>query len=351
MNFEALKEEVGQIKEIKPIGRTFNVDGVICHVMGMILQEGGVLQLLILKYDDDYREKAEQAELDGINDVYDKPVTNRIEESGERKFEPVEHFFGAEKVSLGELEFTPSKSGSSVCCVCSTSQWRNVTLFTRFLLCGWNPSGIDTQNMDYMYLTSLTFDGEYSSIPDFEVSVPIRFSMRPTVDWRLVEKPMMLKVGGDYNEKLHFTDKKTGQQHWMQINRVFLYDIWSEFEKLFADHRVKEHLSEEELAQWKAELEANLADDCPKGMYYLAVDYECEDDISIQFYSKHWLGEVSKPKNYIIGIIVDPEKSIGKLGMKLKTALIQEPVPPDTKVIEAELFGCFVSTVKDDTVI
>lgn len=45
------------------------------------------------------------------------------------------------------------------------------------------------------------------------------------------------------------------------------------------------------------------------------------------------------------------DKSIGKLGLKLKADIIQEPVPADTICIEAELFQYNRVGKAEDTVI
>jgi hypothetical protein len=305
---------------------------------------------LILEYDRDYREKAEQAEIEAINSAYDIPITNRIEQKGGRNVSPVLRLSGVEKVCLGELEFTTSESNGTVC---SLNQWSNTALFTHFFLCGWNPSGIETQNTDYIYLNSLALNGKYTSIPDYEVLAPIRFTTREMMESHLVENPIpiTLTVDGDYREKIHFSSNESEQKEWIQINRVYLYDIWGEFEKLLSDPRIIERLSEEELLQRKAELKATLIDDCPEGMCFLAVDYESGDNISVTFYSKRWLEDTPRYKNHGLGIIATPEQPTGKLGLKLKTTIIHEPLPPNTKTIEVELFCYHMTIAKKEIVI
>ena len=52
-----------------------------------------------------------------------------------------------------------------------------------------------------------------------------------------------------------------------------------------------------------------------------------------------------------MGFIVGSDKQTGILGMKLKAALIQEPVPVDTVSIEAELFQYYKTMTLDDVII
>lgn len=45
-------------------------------------------------------------------------------------------------------------------------------------------------------------------------------------------------------------------------------------------------MSSEELVQMRLDFENKLLEICPKGMYFPVIEYECEEDISLQFYSK-----------------------------------------------------------------
>ncbi len=191
-----------------------------------------------------------------------------------------------------------------------------------------------------MYLTNLAFEGDYDAIPALDRGASIRFSMSPAHTSHLVELPVTLRVGVEYPDKLYFADKEGGERHWAQIDRVFLYDMWEEMEKNFDDPRMKEQFTPEELAEHKAEFEEHFSETCPKGMCYAVVEYECEEDISIQFYSKAWLDSepVQSGRAGSIGFIMSPDEPAGKLGLKLKAAIIPEPVAPDTGFIEAELF-------------
>ena len=52
-----------------------------------------------------------------------------------------------------------------------------------------------------------------------------------------------------------------------------------------------------------------------------------------------------------MGFILGTEKPTGMLGMKLKAALIQEPIAVDAVNIEAELFQYYKETTPDDIVL
>jgi hypothetical protein len=53
------------------------------------------------------------------------------------------------------------------------------------------------------------------------------------------------------------------------------------------------------------------------------IEYECEEDIALQFHSKAWLDTTAADNNFCIGFIKSDEKT-GVLGLPLKTAIIYE---------------------------
>ncbi|MDR3601662.1 MAG: hypothetical protein P4L49_14475 [Desulfosporosinus sp.] len=350
MNFQVLQHQLSQFKEIAVISRNAEVDGLILHVMGMVRRNDRTLQILILQYDEAYQERLAVAEITDLTDHPGELITNRIEQRGNRNLVPPPRFGNVEKVCLGKLELMTKGSSSDKC---STEQWDKAALFTQFFLSGWNPVGIDTQDINAMFLTSLTCAGVYDTIPEFETEAPIRFSMRQDRTRHLVELPVTLTVGSEYPDKLYFTDKVSGEQHWVQINRVTLCDMWAEMSQTFDNIRMKEQFSPEELAQRKSKFEERFSVMCPRGMCYSVIEYECEEDISLQFYSKQWLDAEPIHNNSvsIMGFFMKPDKPTGKLGLKLKAAIIQEPMAVNTVNIEAELFQYNQICKSDDIVI
>jgi len=90
-----------------------------------------------------------------------------------------------------------------------------------------------------------------------------------------------------------------------------------------------------------SECEKYLPEICPRGMYFPVVEYECEDDMTVQFYYISFLDEKPVFGSGAMGFIVRPEQPADMPWLKLKTAVIQEPVPADTVTIEAEIFQIY----------
>jgi hypothetical protein len=335
MNLRGLQQQISQVKEIAIIGRNAEISGAVCHVMGLVLSDCNKLQMLVLQYDEAYRSKLEESEIADLSISPVERLSNRMQLCRDRNPGPAAQLSSIEKVRIGGLELTSHESSSGMC---RTDDWDKLVLFSHFLINGWNPGGIDTQELNALFFTALSFDGTYESIPAFDAEAQIHFNMRQNSGCHLVGLPVTLSVGSEYAEKLYFFDKVSGKQHWAQINKVTLCDIWAEVLKAFDNPQMTEHFSPEHLNRQKAEFEKHLAEICPKGMCYMMIEYECEEEVTLQFYSKRWLDAKTNCSSSLIGFIMKPDEPTGKLGMKLKSAVIQDPLTPDTTSIEAELF-------------
>lgn len=337
MNIGYLSRILSHIEEVRVIGKSKMVDGVVCNVMGMV-RDGTELRLLILLYDEEFQQKVEEreAELFDTPDVPDEnvPETNRMILRSDRTIEPKNPFQSVLKVSIDGMEFFVHVSEHHRL---NTQDWEHLLVITRFLNNGWRPDEID-HDIDMLFLTVLKLEGAYNSIPDISNKPELHFVTGPGISAHQVEKPVTLVVGGKYPDKLKFRDKATGEEHWAQINRVYLLDVWKEMERIFTNPELKKHMTPEQINQTRLEQEKKLLEICPGGMCFPVVEYECEDDISLQFYSKSYLDGKPAPKNSKMSFIMKPDKSAGILGLKLKNAIIQEAVPADTEKVEAELF-------------
>jgi hypothetical protein len=111
-------------------------------------------------------------------------------------------------------------------------------------------------------------------------------------------------------------------------------------------------MTKEQIDEAKRNIEKSFIDVCPKGMYYPVIEYESEDDISLEFHTKKFLD--SKPVHHgngSVGFIIRPDIPTGILGMKLKAAIIQEPVLGSTEIIEAELFQSHQTVTPKDIIL
>lgn len=345
MNIRYLQKLLSRIDEIKIIGKSAEIDGVICNVAG-IVRYGMQLRLIILEYDEHYRQQIEEREMLELSDGTHESETNRIMMKGREK--AIQPFRPIKSVFIGDVEFGVSGSEKRRL---NIQDGESVLFLTELLRNDWKPEGIDYQDIDMLFLTSLELTGDFTKIPDFENNNQIHFTMRKDSTSFLVEQPVTLIVNGEYPEKLWFKNEETGEVNWAQINRVYLMDMWVDMGKTLSDPKRLKQMTKEQIDKAKKDFEERFLEICPKGMCYPIVEYECEECISLQFYTKNYLESKPVHNNSGIGLIVGTEKATGILGMKLKAAVIQEPVTVDTVSIKAELFQYFKTTTSDDIII
>jgi hypothetical protein len=334
MNIRHLHEVLSRIEEIKIIGKNAKVDGVVCNVMG-IVRQGMELRLLILQYDEDFLQRIEESETEELYDTPDRPVNNKMIMRKDRKMEALNPFQSVLKVFIDGREFEVDCTEQQRL---SEQDWEHMLIIAKFLNDGWQPDDINYQNIDMLFLTSLKLEGDYNSIPVFSQNPELRFVMGPRSTVHQVEQPITLIIGDKYPDKLMFRDAATSEEHWAQINRVYLSDMWEEMDKIFANPKLQEQMTSEEITQARIDIERRLLEVCPRGMYFPVIEYECEENIFLQFYSKSFLNAEPLHRSSSMGFIVRPEQPTGILGLRLKAAIIQEPVAANTNVIEAELF-------------
>lgn len=346
MNIKFLQKLLSKMDEIKIIGKNAEINGVVCNVAA-IVRYGIQLRLIILEYDEHFQEQTEEMEISELCEAAPAPETNRIMMKGRDRIKAAQPFGAIKRIYIGNNEF-------------EVSGWENrrlnfqdgesIIFLSELLRKGWNPEGIDYQNIDMLFLTSIEFIGDFIEIPEFENNPHLYFAMGKDTVTYLAEKPVILTVNGEYPERLRFKNKKTGEEYWAQINRVYLMDMWADMEKTFSDPKILEHMTKEQIYEAKKSFKEHFIKICPRGMYYPIVEYECEDYISLEFHTKKHLESKPVHTNGSIGFIVNTDKATGILGMKLRAAIIQEPVAADTDIIEAELFKYHKTTIPDDII-
>lgn len=334
MNIRYLRNVLSGIDEIKVIGKSGEADGVVCHVMGLV-RRGTEMRLMALQYDERFRQHMEEDEASEWSDVPGRPGTNRALLRSGRTNGPVLPLQTVQKVFIGEREFEVHRSEYRRL---DRQDWEHLLLIVRFLNQGWRPDDVDDQHVERLFLTGLKLEGVYPAIPDFGPNPEVRVLAEPHRVTHQVEQPVTLTVGGHDPDPIVVQDAACGEEHWIRIHRVYLLDVWEEVEKIFADPVFREQRTPEEIARARRECEQYLPEICPRGMYFPVVEYECGDDMTVQFYSRSFLDAKPAPGNRSMGFIVRPEQRADTPGLKLKAAVIQEPVPAGTVTIEAEIF-------------
>ncbi len=334
MNIKYMQNLLSKFNEVKIIGKTAEIKGLVFHVMG-IVRFGNSLRLLALQYDEDFVRRLEESEIAEINGMSEKPNTNRKLLRGDGRITPANALGTLGKIQIGNVQFDIEETKNTRCGI---ENCEITVALTEFLRLGWNPDGIDSYNIDNLFLTSSGLKGEFDSIPEFGETPVLQLTSRAEHTSQLVEQPVMLRVGAEYPEKLRFCSLQTGEEHWAVINRIYLCDMWADMQNNFDNPRLREQLSPIELEKLKTDFENRFIEICPKGMCFPVIEYECEDGITLQFYSREWLDAAPVSNRSSTAFLIKPDEKFGVSGLPLKAALIHEPMPENTTSIEAELF-------------
>ncbi|MDE7276504.1 MAG: hypothetical protein K2N98_06585, partial [Lachnospiraceae bacterium] len=84
-----------------------------------------------------------------------------------------------------------------------------------------------------------------------------------------------------------------------------------------------------------------LEQDCPRGMCYLGIEYECTLEGSLAFYDRAFLESeprISQGSASVMMMLLRPDEPTGKHGLRQHGCVIQTPVAPEVRQLEAELF-------------
>lgn len=142
--------------------------------------------------------------------------------------------------------------------------------------------------------------------------------------------------------RFYFYDSLEKKNRIFYIDKISHYDIWEEVNHIFESEWVKS-LSQEQIKQMKEENIAHLEEICPKGMNLAILEYEVEDDIHLNFYSKEYFDKKSVHNTSVLAIaFLTSDKEIGINGFKRQISMIK-PVKKDFNgSIDVELFSWFL---------
>ncbi len=333
MSLHTIRSALEQVAELRVLDRSLQQDTLTMQLAALCRTPDGQVQLLALQYDEAERERRELEEIELLT-RHEEPRTNRAEQRP-GTHTPVLPLSAVRELTLGGHTWPVTHSSSG-----QANDLSRTALLTLLLQQGWAPGVLENRRLEDLYFTSLTLKGTFDRLPDFDARQPVRLLLQPQAITRSVEQPLLLRVGEQPRQKLWFSDRLSGERHWLQVNEVTLCDMWSEMEKTFSDPRMRQRLTEEELAQRRAEFACRFEPVCPRGMRFACVSYECEDGISLQFYDRAWLEQALSPRgDGAMAFLMRAEQPVGRLGLPLKTAVIQTPLPPEQKLLDLELFS------------
>ncbi len=333
MKFSYLEDCHKTWREILVIGRTIERDGEKYHLIGMTLSDTANIYILEPYKESDHITKKRKGILNHRRVLKERedPVFSYLQCS--------EFAFGDEKLQTQGGTGSPLKYG--------LDDYGNYQLFFDMLSAGWKvPEWLRDADWDGLQLVTLRAEADH--LPRYSEDLPITITHRPDAVAHIIEKPVILHVGKACS--LSFTDHMK-ETVWCHVNQVTLIDVWKQAEERFRDPALADKFTPEQIAQAEKMSEEVFAQECPRGMYYIGVEYECTKDVGLMFYSEQFLKSRIQPSSgsvFLVGAFLKPDQKNGVHGLPLKGCVIQTPVPEGTASLRAELF-CYHEKVSDWT--
>lgn len=209
--------------------------------------------------------------------------------------------------------------------------------------------GMSTTNWDEVDLGKLAIvayvQNQSEEFPSIDLSAELDITLKVDRESKqvLINQPMRFEFGEmEKGNRFYFYDSFEKKNRFFYIDKVGHNDIWEETNHIFESEWMKS-LPQEQIKQMKEEHMAYLEEICPKGMNLAILEYESEDDIQINFYSKEYLDK--KPVHDTSALALaffTLHKEIGINGFRRQVSMIK-PVKKDFNgSIDVELFSRFL---------
>ncbi len=350
MNYDIFQtyRKAFRLEEIKVIGRDVSLDGTYIHIVGMGCRqkcdnEGTFLYVL------------EEQSLQGEHIVCRANQTKRqfmlesaaVNRNNGKALHISEIEIGGEHFEL---------QGGSMGNLSQAEFAEAYFFFQQMIENGWSiPEESPFYRLDWncIGLAELRLSESGEKLPELTGAVS-QLTLWPTSRDYIVQVPVRLERGK--TAELRFVLEEDGEEIVCYINQVKLLEPLKEEQKKFNDaqyqERILQHVSAEEFETMKKTALDSIKAQCPAGMGYFTVEYECtKDNFSAQFYAAEELDCIREPaKTTVIGgssgptsVILmggksNPDQETGPHGMRSRCAMIQHAVPVGTEILEAELF-------------
>ena len=341
MNFENLSEMVRmhQYEEVKIIGRDVCTHGKNYHFAAMV-RNGDVMQVYVLELVEPRRR---------WNPEGDRTMRQQMKGTVSASTA----FINQLKTGGQVLQGTTAQ-GSSL----NQEDTQLLLFFAKLMDMGWKlPQDSPFGQADWSCVECCisSFQVPSEKLPEWENGC-LSAVWGPQMQQHAIEKPVLLEIEDEtaqprsHAKELAFSisdDSGRLQEGVCYINSVRRVDVWKQDEKRYADpeykKRVLEYMTPEAFEDMKKQSARILEQSCPRGMYFLCVEYECTLDYNLQFYASDYLESAPEHKASASAIMfhAKPESDKGMHGLELKAAIIQMPVSADETQIWAELFQAY----------
>ncbi len=326
MNFKRFQTIVQEndYDEVKVIGMDVEIDGAFMHIIAMTKSQKDS-RIYILE---------ETTPLFELGDYAEKTPRESMKGSQQE-----EHSF-IKTIQVHECEITVKGEHSGP--IIQGDYEETFLFLVKMAKQGWSISETSPfyqREWEHLGLRVMDVELSVDYLPDFDG--PIEITMAMTFKKQLLEMPVKLEIGTA--QEIIFVDD-VGQEVLCYLNNSMLVDVLKKEKARFddPDYRTKilQHCTQEELENMRQSVLETLERDCPEGMCYITIEYECAKNVSLQFYVKQYLDTIVQPSNQCTALFMRtrPDQENGPHGLKNRSVMIQYAVPKSTKQIDVELF-------------
>ncbi len=300
MNINKLYEKVNSLEEIRIIDKTSEHNDITFNVIGTAKQNDE-LKLYILQY-----VKNEQR----YRNICDRLTKIEVDTYAYKVFR-----YSHSSLADGSID--------------------TMSIISKFVSEGWNPQGIDFKKN--IWITTISLGKCPLVPPNFNRESVIELIYdQISLNFPVLQK-ISLDISDSQNNEVTFVDDADGSEYTININRVFMIDVWEEMLTFFNSPPIKNRFNQSEVDNHVKYLEQHFANHYPPGTFFPVVEYECEGDITVEIRSANWSNSESFGKGSDLGFILKSDNFMGKNGLPLKVWIIKEHVEKGTETIEAEI--------------
>ncbi len=218
--------------------------------------------------------------------------------------------------------------------------------------------GVSLDSFDEYYTSDLMFftynqqDGDEFPKVDMSKDLNMKLITSPDSKQILINKPLTVSFGDNINEKHCFFHEETNRDYYFYINKVEHYDIWEEANKHFDSEQMKKamedaNVSNEQLMEMKKNYYEFVEQTCPKGMDLAMIEYETEDDIQLNFYTKEFLDAKIEHQDKCGILLFKPDEPTGPHGLKNRICMLKAVDKNFYGSIDIELFSWYKKLPED----
>jgi len=336
MRFSDLEDACIKYREILVIGKTIEHDGKKCHIVGMTFAEGANLYIIEPFHEMEVLKRRSKS---GGN------MRKRLKEQRDEEFS----YLQSREIQIGSRKLQV-QGGNSGSLMYSEQDYRSIQLFMDMINAGWSiPDWLKNAEWDTLQLVTLNIKN-VKRLPKYSPGMPVTIRYRSRPIRHLLGKTLTLEIGK--SRSFRFTDAY-GEDVCCYINAVTLIDVWEDtaeqLEKISGSPKYTKKFTPEQLQKMKENMYEALKQNCPKGMCYIGIEYECTKEFHLDVYSKEYLKsypEVHQGSSSFLLMHLKPDKKTGTHNLPLKGTVIQTPFPADTIKVSAEVFA-YTETVPE----